>query len=196
MKNYIPVFQSRNLALTPIELDSDSAAASEWSSDARVAAWLRDGQPARPLSAFEVKKKFEEWLKASVEQHRSFFYALRTRDDNRLIGFLRIGFVMWVHSAGNFDLILAGAQDRTVLGAEALELAMRYAFDELNLFRVSTHIAEHDWQTMQMYEQARFFLEVRQRQAVYHAGRYWDRLHFGMLRPEWLAYQAVAEVMA
>ena len=39
-----------------------------------------------------------------------------------------------------------------------------------------------------LYSSANFYLEVRQRQAVYHQGRYWDLLHYGLLRPEWAVY--------
>ena len=38
-------------------------------------------------------------------------------------------------------------------------------------------------------KQANFTLEVRQRQSVYWNKRSWDKLYFGLLRPEWKMQQ-------
>jgi hypothetical protein len=56
-------------------------------------------------------------------------------------------------------------------------------------------IAEHNRLANDLFEQSRFTLEVRQRQAVYWDRRTWDKLYFGLLRPEW-KMQQLAEVAA
>jgi RimJ/RimL family protein N-acetyltransferase len=73
---------------------------------------------------------------------------------------------------------------------EALEMTLNYAFDELNLFRVTMRVNEDDMAARALLLEASFTLEVRQRQAVYRGGRYLDRLSFGMLRPEWQVFHS------
>ncbi|MBI4928090.1 MAG: hypothetical protein HY835_10015 [Anaerolineae bacterium] len=63
----------------------------------------------------------------------------------------------------------------------------------MNLFRVTVPVDELDDMSLSLYTAANFYLEVRQRQALFENGRYFDRLMFGMLRPEWAAFAGVAE---
>jgi RimJ/RimL family protein N-acetyltransferase len=109
-----------------------------------------------------------------------------------VIGVFRITYIAWVHGAAFLDLVIGSPQDWQTYAQEALDLALRYAFEELGLFRLSVVVAEHDRPAHDLFEQARFTLEVRQRQALYWNKRTWDKLIFGLLRPEW-KMQKVAE---
>ena len=60
----------------------------------------------------------------------------------------------------------------------------------MNLFRVTVRIPEDDTAAAGLLREAQFYLEVRQRQAIFRDGRYLDRLSFGMLRPEWEVFRS------
>lgn len=202
MSNYrpVPLFESQNLRLTPVDLEKDPQTIAAWTVELDTAAQMREDQPARPMAAFEVKKIYDRWQKASEENDRQFLFAIRRRDkqsddDDPIIGVLRIKHVEWVHGAAYLDLILGSAQDWQEFAREALDLGLRYAFDELGLFRVTAVIGEHNKAAHQLFEQANFTLEVRQRQNVYWNARTWDKLFFGLLRPEWKMMQ-LAEMNA
>lgn len=183
-----PLFEGRNLRLTPVDLEKDPQIVANWTYRLEIARRLTD-KPVHPLTTFEVKKIFEEWLKDVEKSNQSYFFTLRAREDARLVGFLHIAYVAWVHGAANFDLVLGEYEDWQRYSQEALEMTLRYSFDELNLFRVSVHVEEHDELAQDLFRAAQFSLEVRQRQSHYWNGRYWDRLSFGMLRPEWMIFQ-------
>ena len=187
--NHIPLYDGRNIRLTPIDLEKDPQIVANWTCRFEIARRLTDN-PAHLLTVFEVKKVFEGWLKEVEKGTGSYLYALRERSDDRLVGFMHIAGVAWVHGAATFDLVLGEGEDWKHFAREALEMTLRYAFDELNLFRVTARVEEHDEPAQDLYRAAQFFLEVRQRQAVFHNGRYWDRLSFGMLRPEWMTFQS------
>lgn len=202
MSNYrpVPLFESQNLRLTPVDLEKDPQTIAAWTVELDTAAQMREDQPARPMAAFEVKKIYDRWQKASEENDRQFLFAIRRRDKQSddadpIIGVLRIKHVEWVHGAAYLDLILGSAQDWQDFAREALDLGLRYAFDELGLFRVTAVIGEHNRAAHQLFEQANFTLEVRQRQNVYWNARTWDKLFFGLLRPEWKMMQ-LAEMNA
>jgi RimJ/RimL family protein N-acetyltransferase len=197
---HIPLFESQHLRLTAIDLEKDTPSIASWTYELEIAARLREEQPARPMAVFEVKKLYERWQKEADENNRQFLFAIRlcnpqeTGSDS-MIGVLRIKNIEWVHGAAYLDLIIADPQDWQQYAREALDLALRYAFDELNLFRVTAVIAEHNQPANQLFAQANFTLEVRQRQAVYWNKQAWDKLFFGLLRPEW-KLQQLAEVRA
>jgi RimJ/RimL family protein N-acetyltransferase len=186
--NHIPLFEGRNIRLDYFDLEKDPQVVSGWTYRMEVARRLTD-KPAHPLTVFEVKKIFEEWLKNVEKSGSSYCFAVRTCSDNRLIGFVHIAYVAWVHGAAMFDLVLGDPEDWQNYARETLDMTLRYSFDELNLFRVTARVEEHDEPAQDLFRWAKFFLEVRQRQAVYYNGRYWDRLSFGMLRPEWMTFQ-------
>uniref|UniRef100_A0A7C4PLE4 N-acetyltransferase n=1 Tax=Anaerolinea thermolimosa TaxID=229919 RepID=A0A7C4PLE4_9CHLR len=184
MKDHF-IFESRELRLTPLQIEQDAPVMAQWSQDLEIARRLRSDRPARPLSVSEARKVFEAWLKEVETSNRNTLFALRPQEDDRLVGFLRIMGILWLHGTANFDLLLGNEEDRMRYADEALVLGLNYAFEELNLFRVSAQVPEYDVAGRALYDRARFTLEVRQRQAVFHEGRTWDRLQFGMLRPEW-----------
>jgi RimJ/RimL family protein N-acetyltransferase len=184
MKDHF-IFESRELRLTPLQIEQDAPVMAQWSQDLEIARRLRSDRPARPLSVSEARKVFEAWLKEVETSNRNTLFALRPQEDDRLVGFLRIMGILWLHGTANFDLLLGNEEDRMRYADEALVLGLNYAFEELNLFRVSAQVPEYDVAGRALYDRARFTLEVCQRQAVFHEGRTWDRLQFGMLRPEW-----------
>ena len=195
-----PLFESQHLRLTSIDAEKDSQAMAAWTYDLDTAARLREDQPARPMAAIEIKKITERWQKESEDTNRQFLFAIRMRatqntDNDEIIGVVRIKHIEWVHSAAYLDLIISDHQYWQAYAQEALDLALRYAFDELGLFRITAVIAEHNELANDLFEQANFTLEVRQREAVYWNKRAWDKLFYGLLRAEW-KMQQLAEVRA
>jgi RimJ/RimL family protein N-acetyltransferase len=75
---------------------------------------------------------------------------------------------------------------RRGFGSEALELLLRYAFEELNLFRVTVLVPEYNTAAVRFFEKAGFVIEVRRREAVNRMGRRWDLLHLGLLQSDWM----------
>jgi RimJ/RimL family protein N-acetyltransferase len=197
---YVPLFESQHLELTPVDVEKDAQAIAGWTYELDIAARLREDHPARPMAVFEVKKLYERWQKEAEELSRQFLFAIRLREDadsaggdSRIIGVLRITNVEWVHGAAYLDLIIGEAENWQLYAREALDLALRYAFDELSLFRVTAVVAEHNRPASELFSLANFTLEVRQRESVYWNRRAWDKLYFGLLRPEWKMQQLAEE---
>lgn len=181
---FTSLFDGRLLRLTPLDIEKDAPVVAGWTYDPDVVSHLRDGS-VQPMTAFEVRKVMEEWKKAVEDSGHTFIFGLRPLGEERILGFLHMAYVQWVHGAGQFSLVIGDAADWDVYASEALRLVLAYAFDELNLFRVKARISEDHKAAYALYQEAGFYLEVRQRAAIFRDGRYLDSLHFGMLRPEW-----------
>ena len=76
-------------------------------------------------------------------------------------------------------------------GTEALQMLMRYAFSELNLFRLAALVPEYNQAAIHLFQKAGFIEEVRRREALNRDGRRWDLIHLGLLREEWEARRKV-----
>lgn len=156
----------------------DAEIIARWTEDSE---FLRnaDTDTARPHTPEEVARGF-------ASTPRSFEFHLRTLEEDRLIGFVSIENIEWNNQCGELSIGIGQAEDRGQgYGSEALGLILRYAFEELNLYRVQLDVIANNSRAIHTYEKAGFQVEGRKRQAVYRDGVRDDRLVMGMLLPEW-----------
>jgi RimJ/RimL family protein N-acetyltransferase len=182
----VQLFEGERVRLAPHDPDKDAEVESRWTHDPEYMR-LVSADPVRPLSPGQIKKKYEEAGKdASRQSQNRFSFAVRMRADDRLIGVVRLDRIEWNNGAGWLALGIGAAEDRGQgYGTEALRLILRYAFDELNLHRLSASTFEYNTGALRFLERAGFAIEVRRRQAIQREGRRWDDLFLGILREDW-----------
>lgn len=179
------LFEGQLICLGPIDHEKDAEIESKWTHDPEYLRMLYT-KPARPLSPAMVKKKYEAVEKEMDEGHNAFYFTIRMRGDDRLVGFIKIYWVEWTNGNGFVELGIGDPNDRGHgYGSEALRLILRYAFAELNLYRLSAVVPEYNLVALRLFTKARFAEEVRRREALQRDGRYWDAIHLGLLREEW-----------
>lgn len=185
------LFEGKDIRLCAFDADKDADVFAKWSENAEYLR-MTDMEPARPLSSFQIKKRFDELDK---ELGRDlFFFVIRTAADDRAIGIARIFWVEWNHSAARVQVAIASPEDcHKGYGGQALEMMLRYGFEEMNLYRLGADAFEYDGATARLLERHGFTLEVRRREGVYRDGRYWDVLMYGILAAEWQARQQGAK---
>jgi len=179
------LFTGEQICLAPIDLDKDAEIEAIWTQNAEYMRQL-NLEPARPLSPEQVKKRYTEIEKEADEKKNLFYFTIRLRSDDQLIGFARIYWIGWT---SGFGLVQLGIGDSTQrgkgYGTQALSLLLRYAFAELNLHSLAADIPEYNLAATRLFQNAGFVEETRQRQAVYREGRRWDLIFFGILKDEW-----------
>ncbi len=181
------LFEGKLIRLAPIDHDKDPEVESRWTHDLSLmrALWR---QPAMPLSVAQMKKKYEAIEKQVDESKNMFYFTIRSKEDGRLIGFVRIEGIEWTHGTANLKLTIGDPADRGKgYGSEALGLILHYAFNELNLYRMSAVVSEDNPEALKFFLKFNFIEEVRRRKALQRDGHTWDSIHLGMLRDEWLA---------
>lgn len=179
------LYEGEQICLASIDHENDPQIESSWTHDAEYIRLLGP-DPVRPLSPAQVKKKYEAIEKEIEEEKNSFYFTLRMRSDDRLIGFASLNWIEWNHGSGHIKLGIGSPQDRGQgYGSEALKLLLNFAFDELNLHRLSASVPEYNTTALHLFQKAGFQIEVRRRQALQRDGRCWDMLHLGLLRQEW-----------
>jgi RimJ/RimL family protein N-acetyltransferase len=172
--------------------ERDAPVLARWSEDAD---YLRsvDSDYARPLSVEEAVLRLnpEEAHPNKVEFH------IRTLADDRLIGFVALHSIEWNNSAGLLAVGIGEPQYRGKgYGTDALRLILRYAFRELNLFRIGLDVIATNARAIHTYERLGFQHEGRMRGAVLRDDLRADRILMGILRDEWLGPQQRAGIQA
>jgi RimJ/RimL family protein N-acetyltransferase len=180
-----PLFEAQDIRLGPIDHDKDPEVESKWTHDNEFMR-LMELKPVRPLAPAIVKKGYEA-LEKEIEQDKNLFYfTIRARDDDRLLGKAVLEWIDWTNGNGFLCLGIGSSTDRgRGIGAQALALLLRFAFAELNLFRVTIVLPEYCQAAIALVNKFGFVEEVRRRKAILRDGRAWDLLAFGLLRTEW-----------
>jgi RimJ/RimL family protein N-acetyltransferase len=141
------------------------------------------------MSAALVKKQYEKLEKQMEERKNQYYFTIRARDDDRLIGKAIVQWIEWANGNGYLRLGIGAAEDRGKgYGTQALRMLLRIAFAELNLFRVSALVPEYNTAAIALLKKFGFVEEVRRRQSVERDAKRWDLLVFGLLQEEWLSH--------
>jgi len=180
-----PLFEAQDIRLGPIDHEKDPEVESRWTHDSEFMR-LMELKPVRPLAPAMIKKQYESLEKEIDEDKNLFYFTIRARADDRLLGKAVLEWIDWANGNGYLHLGIGSGMDRGQgLGTQALGLLLRFAFAELNLFRVTIVIPEYCQAALALVQKFGFVEEVRRRKAILRDGQEFDLLAFGLLRSEW-----------
>lgn len=179
------LFESQDVRLGPIDYDKDPEIEAKWTHDSEFMR-LMETSPARPMSAAIVKKQYEKLEKQIEEDKNLYHFMIRAMTDDRLIGKAVIQWIEWTNGNGMLRLGIGAADDRRKgYGTQALQMLLRFAFGELNLYRVTAIVAEYNEGAIALLHKFGFVQEVCRRKSLERDGRRWDLYIFGLLNEEW-----------
>ena len=180
------LFETKHLLLEGYDLEKDAAIEAGFTRDLFYAWMLDVDEPAHPLTVYELKKKREGQLKKMSENRNAFYFSVKSKeDDGRFIGVLAIPWVMWSNGEAAMTALIGEPELNRLYLAELLEAGLRYCFEELHMYYVTTLGAEFQPDYLRALMDAGMQIEVRQRQLAYWQGRFWDRLILGISAEMW-----------
>lgn len=178
------LFEGKDIRFGPIDHEKDPEIEARWTHDSEFMRMM-DVAPARPLSAALVKKQYEKLEKQIDEDKNLYYFAIRARGDDRLIGKAAVQWIEWANGHGFLRLGIGPEDCGRGYGTEALQMLLRFGFAELNLFRLSAIVPEYNTAAIALLRKFGFAEEVRRRQSIERDARRWDVLVFGLLKDEW-----------
>ena len=178
------IFTGRLVRLAAPRPD-DHEAFARWSENDQYLR-ITDNDPARPLSA----EAHAAWETPFLQSPTSFIFRIRTLADDALIGVVALGDVQWMHQCAMLGIAI-GDPDYwgKGYGSDAIDLMLRYAFLELNLYRVWLTTIAYNERARRAFEKAGFRPEGAWREMIHRDGQRFDVLHYGLLRHEWEAHR-------
>ncbi|HSL43311.1 MAG TPA: GNAT family protein [Anaerolineales bacterium] len=181
------LFEGQDIRLGPIDHEKDPEVESRWTHDSEFMR-LMETSPARPMSAAMIKKQYEKLEKQVEEDKNLYYFTIRAKVDDRLIGKATIERIEWSNGNAFIRLGIGSAEDRRKgFGTQTLNMLLRFAFAELNLFRISAVVPEYNEGAVALLQKAGFVQEVCRRKSLERDGRRWDLYVFGLLSEEWQA---------
>ncbi len=186
------LFEEKDVRFGSIDHETHPEIESKWTHDAEFMR-LMELKPVCPLSPAMVKKQYEAIEKGMEEEKNLFYFTIRAREDDRLIGKALVEWIDWENGNGFIRLGIGPAEDRRKgYGSQALTMLLRYSFGELNLFRVTAVVPAYNTGALRLFQKFGFMEEVRRGKAMYRDGEFWDIISFGLLNAEWYEQQIPA----
>lgn len=179
------LFEGQDIRFGPINYEKDPEVEARWTHDSEFMR-LMETSPARPMSAAMIKKQYEKLEKQIEEDKNLYHFMIRLKVDDRLIGKAAVQRIEWANGNCFIRLGIGAAEDRRKgYGTQVVRMLLRFAFAELNMFRVSAIVAEYNEGALAMLQKFGFVQEVCRRKALERDGRRWDLYVFGLLNDEW-----------
>ncbi|PFA66459.1 GNAT family N-acetyltransferase [Bacillus sp. AFS015802] len=153
-----------------------------------IRVWNQNEEVQRLLDALPHKPKSEEEIKKWMENpgDNAFRFAIRLKDDGRIIGFVELDGILWTHRVGWIAISIGdGEAWGKGYGREAMECLLAYAFHELNLYRLQLTVFSYNERAIRLYESLGFMKEGNYRQFLQRDGTRYDMLLYGLLADEW-----------
>lgn len=157
-----------------------------------LARWYQNADFLRLLDAVPAYPKTEaalaQWLEERHKVTDAFLFAVRLLDSDELVGYIELDGILWTHQVSGVAIAIGDAANwGKGYGYEAMQLALRFAFDELNLHRVQLTVFSYNARAIALYEKLGFQREGVHREFIQRDGKRYDMYIYGLLRHEWKA---------
>ena len=174
------IFDGKKVRLTIVDPEKDTEYLAKWSLDSEYSRLLNDG-----AAYMWTPKQIKEWIE---KEKNIYFFIIRTMADDQPIGFLDLSGFNW---STRDAWVGIGLGEREFwgkgYGTEAMQIILRYAFQEMNLNRINLNVFEYNSRAQKSYLKCGFVEEGRSRQSMLRDGKRWDMVYMGLLRSEWEA---------
>jgi RimJ/RimL family protein N-acetyltransferase len=150
--------------------------------DDKVTAWLSFDSRNRDQAIAMIEGTLE---RAQQEPRTEYYLAVTKLDDNRVIGFARIGFTGV--KAGKLGYAIAAGEWGRGYATDAARALTNFAFTELSLHRISAAIGPENAASIAMVEKLGFTREGVLRDHVFTNNAWRDSILYSVLEHEWQA---------
>jgi RimJ/RimL family protein N-acetyltransferase len=152
----------------------------EWYGDPEI--WRLTSWAASPLSPSAVERLFEDRELSSADDS----FAIHLKGEEEPIGVISLMNISEANDSAELSVIVGHPEDRHHgYGAEAIDMLLRYGFEELGLNRVGLSVFEFNEDAISTYERLGFREEGRLRKALKRDAAFHDAILMSILGSEW-----------
>ena len=153
-----------------------------WYGDPEI--WHLTSWAPSPLNRSAVEKLFEDRELSPVDDS----FAIHVKDEDEPVGVISLMNISDANESAELSVIVGHPDDRhRGYGTEAIELLLRYAFEELGLNRVALSAFDFNGEAIAAYEKLGFAVEGRYRQAIKRNSGFHDVILMSIVKGEWQA---------
>ena len=148
--------------------------------------WMRDEETVRFLESrwkTYTLENLKEYVRKINESHTDSLFGIFLRENNEHIGNIKIGDIDQVHQHGNVGIMIG---DKNSWGKgcakESIQLATKYAFEELNLNKLTAGIYANNISCYKAFLKAGYNEAERLKGHLFCKSKYVDRILVEIIR--------------
>lgn len=143
--------------------------------------------------SFPVSRSAQmKWYDNQIIDKNNVRYAIEITENNEFIGMISLTNIDWKNRTGMSAIKLKqDAPHGRGYGCDAEFTLLKYAFEELNLHRITANVLEYNIPSIKLHTKVGAKQEGIQREAIYKHGKYHDVILFGILKEDF--YSAAKE---
>jgi [ribosomal protein S5]-alanine N-acetyltransferase len=167
----------QNIYLREVRISDVTESYYRWMNDPAITQFLESR--FYPNSIDSLK----EYVKSKQDDSTNVFLAIVIKENHRHIGNIKLGAINWIHRFADVGIII-GEKDCWGKGyaSEALTLVTKYAFDTLNLHKLTAGCYEMNQGSVKAFQKVGYYIEVIQKSQFYYQGAYVDAVVLAILK--------------
>lgn len=181
------MLKGKKVLLRPIKRD-DLANFLKWFNDREVTQFLTIYLPMTEMGEEKWIEEHAGPVSARAGSVNDITFVIEAIENNstKPIGTIGLHGINQKDQTAEFGIAI-GEKDywNNGYGTEATRLLISYAFQSVNLYRITSYVLAFNERSLRMHRKVGFTEEGRQRKAVFKNGSYVDKVMFGLLREEW-----------
>lgn len=150
-------------------------------------AWLNQVGVGRINGSYRPtdEVKFDQWFTGIGADPARVVFAIRRKGDARLLGYVQIVDINAAYRTAVLGILIGAERDRGQgIGREAVQLAIDFCWQDLNLQRLTLYVFGDNPRAVRTYLGVGFEVEGTMRRAAFTDGRFQDVTVMGLLRPQ------------
>ena len=168
------MLKGKIIELCQIE-ESDLAKFRDWRNSPYVRNYVRE---YRPLNMQNQK----QWFESLTNDKSNILFAIQGLKLIKTIGLCGLTYINWKEGHGEVAIYIGdGKWQGKGCAGEALDLLLKYGFEELRLHRICAIIYSYNFASVKLFEKHGFEYEGLQREARFWDGKFCDELIYGIL---------------
>jgi RimJ/RimL family protein N-acetyltransferase len=179
---YRPFIEGERIFLRAVLPSDVTERYSRWMNDPEVSRFLESR--LRPSSLDTITA----YVRTMGEAPDFLFLAIVLKEGDLHIGNIKLGPIDWVHRFAEVALLIGEKSCwGKGLGTETIRLIVRYAFETLNLHKLTATVYADNHGSIKAFEKAGFCQEGLRKEQRFSGGRYIDEALFGIVRSDAVA---------
>lgn len=163
------MIEGKRITLRPLKM-SDWEKTIQWRNDSVIKRMAM--MHPFPITEMVEKQWYEGILKSTSD--KMVYFAITKKDDTP-VGFIMLNKISHTHRNCTLGIVIGEKEVQGKgFGKEAMELILNYAFNTLNINKVTVEVVEINKNALALYKKLGFIKEGRLRQQFYAEGKYLD----------------------
>lgn len=160
----------KNIFIKILSMDDVTDNYVKWMQDEDVTQFLESRWKSYSLD--DIK----EYVESMNDSQNDFLLGIFLKENKTHIGNIKIGNVNHIHGFGDIGLLIEKNHWGRGYGKEAIELATKYAFEELNLNKLFAGIYSNNVGSYNSFMKAGYIEVGRMKNHLFYKGKYVDNI--------------------